>query len=186
MTAKQNKGMLRRFMPLIVFGLLVVFFGIGLTLNPRLVPSPLIDKPVPDFELPRLLAAGTVDQDDLKCGVTLLNVWASWCIACREEHEAITWLANNGFRVIGFNYKDPPEDAKNWLRQFGNPYTSIAADIDGRVAIDWGVYAAPETFVIDEQGIIRDKKIGVVDGEYIKETLLPLAEELRKTSTCEA
>ena len=186
MTSASKPSTFKRFLPLIIFGLLVVLFAIGLRLNPSLVPSPLIDKPAPEFTLPRLLSDGQVTQDDLKCGVTLVNVWASWCYACRQEHEAITWLANNGFRVIGLNYKDEVDDAKEWLVQFGNPYTAIASDIDGRVGIDWGVYGAPETFVIDEQGVIRDKRIGPVDRSYIKDTLLPLAEQIRKSSTCEA
>lgn len=176
----------RRFLPLIIFGLLVVLFFVGLSLNPRLVPSPLVGKPAPEFTLPRLLADADINQDDLKCGVTLLNVWASWCYACRQEHEAITWLSKNGFRVVGFNYKDEPDDAKQWLQQFGNPYTMIASDIDGRVGIDFGVYGAPETFVIDEQGIIRDKHIGPVDRSYIEDELIPMAQKIRSLSTCEA
>ena len=175
----------RRFLPLMIFAALVVLFAIGLTLNPRLVPSPYIDKPAPEFRLPLLLAEGEMTENDLRCGVTLLNVWASWCYACRQEHAAITWLAENGFRVMGFNYKDKPQDAKAWLQQYGNPYLRIASDIDGSAGIDWGVYGAPETFVIDEAGIVRDKRVGPVDRTYIEETLLPLAQEIRQTSTCE-
>lgn len=186
MASNRSTSGLRRFMPLIIFAMLVALLAVGLTLNPREVPSVLIGKPVPEFNLPSLLTQDSVTQDDLKCGVTLLNVWASWCFACRQEHEAITWLANNGIRVVGLNYKDKPEDAKKWLQRFGNPYERIASDLDGRVGIDWGVYGAPETFVIDEQGIIRDKRIGPVDKHYIEETLLPLVSEIRKTSTCEA
>jgi len=182
----EKSSNLKRFLPLIIFGLLVVLLGIGLSLNPKLVPSPFIGKPAPEFKLPLLLGEGDITEQDLKCGATLLNVWASWCFACRQEHEAITWLANNDVRVIGFNYKDKPEDAKRWLQRYGNPYLKIASDVDGRAGIDWGVYGAPETFVIDDKGIIRDKHIGPVDNEYIEQELMPLITEIRKTSTCEA
>ncbi len=186
MSDPSKPSALKRFLPLIIFALLVALFAVGLTLNPKLVPSPLVDKPAPEFTLPLLLAEGEMTEQDLKCGVTLLNVFASWCYACRQEHEAITWLANNGFRVMGLNYKDEPDDAKKWLQQFGNPYMTIGSDLDGRVGIDWGVYGAPETFVIDEQGIIRDKRIGPVDRSYIEDTLLPLAREIKQSATCEA
>lgn len=175
----QKKSPLKRFMPLIIFALLVALLWYGLGLNPRLVPSPLVGKPAPEFELPLLNASGKLTQDDLKGDITLLNVFASWCFACRQEHQAITQLSRNGFRVIGFNYKDAPEDASAWLRQFGNPYQVVAQDLDGRVGIDWGVYGAPETFVIDHNGIVRDKRVGPVDAEYISEKLLPLVEQIR-------
>lgn len=152
--------LLRRFLPLIVFAVLVGFLAIGLTLNPRLVPSPLIDKPAPEFKLPLLLQKGTFSNKDLLGHVTLVNVWASWCFACRQEHETVKYLSRNGVRIIGLNYKDKANDAKQWLAKLGNPYQAIAADEDGRVAIDWGVYGAPETFLIDKQGIIRHKVIG--------------------------
>jgi len=180
----------RSYTPLIIFGLIAALLVASILkmqkgeLKVREVPSQFIDKPAPQFNLPSLLTDVDVTQDDLKCGVSLLNVWASWCYACRQEHEAITWLSQQGFRVVGLNYKDEPDDARQWLQQFGDPYTVIASDIDGRVGIDWGVYGAPETFVIDEQGIIRDKRIGPVDRTYIEDKLLPLAEEIRKTSTC--
>lgn len=153
-------SMLKRFMPLIIFVLLVIMMAVGLTLNPRLVPSPLIGKQVPEFELPLLNQQGSFSHDDLKGRVTLLNVWASWCFACRQEHATITELSHSGLRVIGFNYKDETQDAVAWLNQFGNPYEVVVEDADGRVGIDWGVYGAPETFLIDEQGIIRHKVIG--------------------------
>ncbi len=167
-------------MPLIVFMLLVVVLAIGLTLNPRLVPSPLIGKPAPQFELPLLNGNGVLTQETFKGNVTLLNVWASWCFACRQEHEAIKWLANKGVRVIGFNYKDQVADATQWLHDLGNPYTAVISDLDGRAGIEWGVYGAPETFIIDHRGIIRDKRIGPVDEVYIRERLMPLLEQLHK------
>jgi len=175
----QKKSPLKRLMPLIIFALLVALLWYGLGLNPRLVPSPLVGKPVPEFELPLLNAAGKLSHEDLKGDITLLNVFASWCFACRQEHQAITKLSRKGFRVIGFNYKDEASDATAWLRQFGNPYQVVAQDLDGRVGIDWGVYGAPETFVIDHNGIIRDKRIGPVDAEYISEKLMPLVQQIR-------
>lgn len=162
---QNNKSMLRRFMPLIIFALLVVLLGIGLTMNPRLVPSPLIGKPVPTFELPLLNKEGVFSSEDFKGHITLLNVWASWCYACRQEHEVVKRLANAGYRVVGLNYKDKKQDAQQWLARLGNPYQAIAADESGRVAIDWGVYGAPETFLIDQQGIIRHKVIGPVSDQ---------------------
>jgi len=160
----QNKQptVLRRFMPLIVFAALVIFLAIGLTLNPRIVPSPLIDKPAPEFELPLLSEDGKFSNKDLIGHVTLVNVWASWCFACRQEHEAVKYLGRNGVRIIGLNYKDEPDNAKAWLAKLGNPYEAVAADYDGRVGIDWGVYGAPETFLIDQNGIIRHKVIGPI------------------------
>lgn len=151
---------LRRFMPLIIFAALVVVMGIGLTLNPRLVPSPLIGKPAPAFELPLLSGEGAFSDKDFKGHVTLLNVWASWCFACRQEHEVVKELSRSGVRIVGLNYKDEASNAKQWLARLGNPYESIAVDRDGRIAIDWGVYGAPETFLIDKEGIIRHKVIG--------------------------
>lgn len=157
---KKQPSLLKRFMPLIIFGAMVVLLAIGLTLNPRLVPSPLIDKPAPVFELPLLFKEGSFSNEDLLGHVTLVNVWASWCFACRQEHEVVKNLARSGVRVVGLNYKDEPSDAKNWLARLGNPYQVVAVDYDGRIAIDWGVYGAPETFLIDKQGIIRHKVIG--------------------------
>jgi len=130
-----------------------------------------------------LNTAGKLTHEDLKGDITLLNVFASWCFACRQEHQAITQLSRSGMRVIGFNYKDKAEDATAWLRQFGNPYQVVAQDLDGRVGIDWGVYGAPETFVIDHNGIVRDKRIGPVDAEYISEKLMPLVEQIRSEQT---
>lgn len=174
----QQTSALKRFMPLIIFVLLVVVLGVGLTLNPRLVPSPLIGKPVPQFELPLLGQPGTFSDKDLKGQITLLNVWASWCYACRMEHNMVTQLSQNGFRVIGFNYKDEENDATAWLNQFGNPYQAVIQDIDGRVAIDWGVYGAPETFLIDEQGIIRHKVIGPLSDTEKLEALMKVVKQL--------
>jgi cytochrome c biogenesis protein CcmG/thiol:disulfide interchange protein DsbE len=179
METKQPSAV-RRFMPLIVFAILVALLAIGLTLNPRLVPSPLIDKPAPDFELPLLLQEGSFSKRDLMGHVTLLNVWASWCFACRQEHEVVKQLARSGVRIIGLNYKDEPADAKAWLTRLGNPYQYIAADHDGRIAIDWGVYGAPETFLIDQQGIIRHKVIGPLSDPKNYDDLMSVMNTLDK------
>ncbi len=170
----------RRFMPLIVFAALVALLAIGLTLNPRLVPSPLIGKPAPTFDLPLLLQEGSFSNQDLIGHVTLVNVWASWCFACRQEHEVVKHLSRNGVRIIGLNYKDEPDDAKNWLDKLGNPYQNIAVDYDGRIAIDWGVYGAPETFLIDQQGIIRHKVIGPLSDKEKYDALMAVMNTLKK------
>lgn len=160
MSTATRPSFFKRFLPLIIFALLVVVLAIGLKLNPREVPSPYIDKPMPAFDLPLLFGEGRMTQDDIKGEITLVNVWASWCFACRQEHQTVLKIADSGVRVIGFNYKDKADDAKDWLRRLGNPYTKIVSDLDGRAGIDWGVYGAPETFLIDAQGIIRHKVIG--------------------------
>ena len=173
----QSSSAFRRFLPLTIFPALVVLFYIGLSLNPREVPSPLIGKPAPDFELPLLLQQGSVSEQDLKGRITLVNVWASWCFACRQEHEVVKYLASQGVRIIGLNYKDERDDARQWLQRLGNPYQKIAVDIEGRSAIDWGVYGAPETFLVDEQGIIRHKVIGPLSSLEKLEELLEISEQ---------
>ena len=178
----ENKqpSVVKRFMPLIAFMALVVLLAIGLTLNPRIVPSPLIGKPAPEFELPLLLKQGSFSNKDLIGHVTLVNVWASWCFACRQEHETVKLLSRQGVRIIGLNYKDENQDAKNWLAKLGNPYQSIAVDYVGRIAIDWGVYGAPETFLIDKKGIIRHKVIGPLSDEQNFNDLMLVMKELEK------
>jgi len=172
--------LLKRFIPLIAFAILVAFLAVGLTLNPRLVPSPLIGKPAPVFELPLLMRDGTFSNKDLQGQITLINVWASWCFACRQEHEVVKYLSRKGIRIIGLNYKDEADDAKRWLAMLGNPYQAIAADRDGRIAIDWGVYGAPETFLIDKTGIIRHKVIGSLSDEEKLKALMAVYESLEK------
>lgn len=171
-------SLLKRFMPLIGFAVLVVLLAIGLTLNPRLVPSPLIGKPAPEFELPLLLKQGSFSNKDLIGHVTLVNVWASWCFACRQEHETVKSLGRKGVRIVGLNYKDEPDDAKMWLERLGNPYQFIAADQTGRIAIDWGVYGAPETFLIDKSGIIRHKVIGPLSDKGNYDALMTVMNSL--------
>jgi cytochrome c biogenesis protein CcmG, thiol:disulfide interchange protein DsbE len=170
------------FMPLAVFGLIAMLLGIGLTYNPREIPSPLIGKPAPEFSLPPV--QGRVDglsDQDLKGDVSLVNVFASWCTACRDEHPLFMRLHKEKIvPVYGINYKDRPEDAAAWLDELGDPYLRTGADIDGRVGIDWGVYGVPETYVVDREGRIAYKHIGAIDTRVLNETLLPLIRDLRE------
>ncbi len=172
----------RYLIPLLVFLLLVGLFMVGLGLDPREVPSPLIDKPAPAFSLPDLHdESRTVGTEDLKKHkVSLFNVWASWCAACLQEHPLLVELAREGVvPIYGLNYKDKRPDALNWLKRLGDPYTASAFDEKGRVGIDWGVYGVPETFVVDSKGVIRYKQIGPITEEAWRETILPLIERIR-------
>ncbi|MGJ7506218.1 DsbE family thiol:disulfide interchange protein [Variovorax sp. GT1P44] len=166
--------------PLVVFGVLVAFMAAGLRLHPREVPSPLIGKPAPAFNLPVLDAPGrTLSARDLRGQVWVLNVWASWCVACRLEHPLVREMAGTGIvPIYGLNYKDKPADAQGWLERFGNPYVASLSDRDGLVGIDYGVYGVPETFVIDRQGVIRHKVIGPLTPELLHDTIVPLVKKL--------
>ena len=171
---------MRNWLPLIVFAVLVVFLGIGLSLNPREVPSPLIGKPAPDFRLPQLHQPDVnFAPADLKGQVWLLNVWASWCVSCREEHAVLNEFAQaKRVTLVGLNYKDEPADARQWLAKLGNPYRLSISDREGKVGLDWGVYGVPETFVIDKKGVIRHKHIGPVDAKSLQDTLIPMIQSL--------
>jgi cytochrome c biogenesis protein CcmG, thiol:disulfide interchange protein DsbE len=173
--------MARFLIPLVVFVVLVVFLAIGLKLNPREVPSPLIDKPAPAFQLARLDdPARSVRLEDLRGQVWLLNVWASWCVACLQEHPLLVEFSRSGsVPIYGLNYKDKPDAASAWLSKHGNPYTVSIVDTDGRVGIDYGVYGVPETFVIDKQGVIRYKHIGPVTPEALSDKIIPLLRSLQ-------
>ena len=173
----------RFLIPLGVFVVLLGFLFVGLRLDPREVPSPLINKPAPAFELPRLHEPDTkLSQKDLLGKVWLLNVWASWCVSCRQEHPLLVEFSRrNVVPIYGLNYKDTPNDALAWLKQFGNPYTSSIQDRDGRVGIDFGVYGVPETFVIDKKGVIRYKQIGPITTEALNSKILPLLKELEQS-----
>jgi cytochrome c biogenesis protein CcmG, thiol:disulfide interchange protein DsbE len=166
--------------PLAVFALMAGFLAVGLRLNPREVPSPLIDKPAPAFNLPLLNdPALKATAEQMKGQVWVLNVFASWCTPCLAEHPYVTQLSKQpGIKLIGLNYKDRAEDAKGWLRRHGDPYSTIVVDADGRVGIDYGVYGVPETFVIDKQGVIRHKQIGPITPEALKDDILPLLAKL--------
>ena len=172
----------RYLLPLGVFVLLVLLLGVGLSLNPREVPSPLIGKPAPQFQLPQLHDPGkTFSPNELLGKVWVLNVWASWCAACRDEHPVLTDFAKSGLApVFGLNYKDKRDDALAWLKRYGDPYQVSLVDTDGRVGIDYGVYGVPETYVIDKQGVIRYKRIGPVTPQILKEKIVPLITELNR------
>ena len=174
---------LRYLVPLAIFLILVAFLGVGLTRDPREVPSPLVGKPAPAFDLERLHETGKrLSTADLKGQVWLLNVWASWCVSCRVEHPLLMQLAKaNVVPVIGLDYKDKPEDGRAWLREHGDPYKLSVLDQDGRAGIDWGVYGVPETFVVDKQGVIRFKQIGPVTVESLEQKIIPLVRELQKS-----
>jgi cytochrome c biogenesis protein CcmG/thiol:disulfide interchange protein DsbE len=173
----------RFLLPLAIFVVLAAFLAVGLRLNPREVPSPLLDKPVPAFKLAQLAQPEMeFTQKDMLGQVWLLNVWASWCVSCREEHPVLVDLAKaRVVPVIGLNYKDKPQEAKAWLSQFGDPYMLSVMDLDGRVGIDYGVYGVPETFVIDRAGVIRYKQIGPVTREALEGKILPLVRQLQKS-----
>lgn len=173
--------MLKFLMPLIIFVVLAIFLAIGLNLNPREIPSPFIDKPAPAFNLSTLEdPSRTLSTDDLKGRVWLLNVWASWCVSCRAEHPVLNRLAERKLAVIiGLNYKDEPDAAKDWLARLGNPYDVSVLDMEGFTGIDWGVYGVPETFVIDKQGVVRYKHTGPVTDQDIEATFVPLLKTLR-------
>ena len=172
----------RFLLPLGVFLLLVLLLGVGLSLNPREVPSPLIGKPAPPFALPQLHDPSKSFSPKEQLGkVWVLNVWASWCVACREEHPVLSEFAKSGLvPVFGLNYKDQNADAVAWLRRFGDPYQVSLVDADGKVGIDYGVYGVPETYVIDKQGVIRYKRIGPVTPELLQKTMIPLIRELNR------
>ncbi len=174
--------MKRFLLPLAAFAVLVGFLAIGLTRDPRDVPSPLVGKPAPAFTLPQLHDAGkSFSAADMKGRVWLLNVWASWCVSCREEHPVLVEFAKTGqVPIIGLDYKDKVADARQWLDKLGNPYTLTAVDADGRVGIDYGVYGVPETYVIDKQGIIRMKHTGPITPESLNKKILPLVAELSR------
>lgn len=168
-------------LPLGIFIVVVGFLGAGLTLNPRDVPSPLIGKKAPDFSLPRLQEPRKVfSPKELAGQVWLLNVWASWCGGCKEEHPILMQLAKRGeVPIYGLNYKDQRDEALAWLRRFGNPYPITAVDASGRTGIEYGVYGVPETYVIDKHGTVRYKHIGPLDEESLAKKVLPLVRELQ-------
>lgn len=173
---------MKRFLiPLGIFIVLVGFLAVGLKLDPREVPSPLIGKPAPDFKLALLSdPARQLSPADLRGKVWLFNVWASWCAACRQEHPLLLDLARQGgVPIYGMDYKDQPGDAQAVLDRYGTPYVETVVDLDGRAGINYGVYGVPETYLIDKNGIIRYKHIGPVTQEILDKKILPLAKELQ-------
>jgi cytochrome c biogenesis protein CcmG/thiol:disulfide interchange protein DsbE len=163
---------MRYAIPAVVLAALIALFAVGLRKDPTRIPSPLIGKPAPIFQLPTL-AGRSFSADDLKGQVTLVNFWASWCGPCLEEHPLLLELSREGVPIVGMNYKDAPEDARNWLAQHGDPFKLVAQDLDGRVAIDWGVYGVPETFIVDAQGTIVHKQVGPLTRETWQHDIAP-------------
>jgi cytochrome c biogenesis protein CcmG/thiol:disulfide interchange protein DsbE len=175
---------LRYLIPVALFFGILVFLYIGLGRDPQYVPSPLIGKPVPTFKLPLLTNTDkTFSSEDFKGKVSLVNVWASWCVSCRYEHQLLVDLANTtDVAIIGINYKDERADALQWLARLGNPYQATVFDYDGRVGIDWGVYGTPESFIVDTQGIIRYKHVGPLTAQDMQDKVMPMISELRQQS----
>ena len=165
-----------------IFIALVMLLAAGLTLNPREVPSPLVGKAAPPFELPLLRDPDKTFTTKERLGsVWLLNVWASWCVSCRDEHPVLLELAKTGaVPVYGLNYKDRREDGLRWLAAYGDPYRLSVVDPEGRIGIDYGVYGVPETYVIDKRGVIRYKQIGPVTREVLAQKILPLVGQLSR------
>lgn len=174
--------MKKTLIPLGIFIVLVIFLAIGLTRDPREIPSPFIGKPAPDFSAPRLHSpAQSFSNKDMLGQVWLLNTWASWCVACRVEHPVLMEFAKTKtLPIVGLNYKDKDEDGIKWLERFGDPYLLSVSDKSGRIGIDYGVYGVPETFLIDKSGVIRYKHIGPVTPEALQDTILPIVRELQK------
>lgn len=173
---------MKRFtLPLVIFLTMVGFLAVGLKLDPREVPSPLVGKPAPLFSLPRLDNPEQVmSPQDMLGKVWLFNVWASWCGACRDEHPVLMALSRSGaVPLIGMDYKDTRQDAQQWLDQGGNPYVATVMDMDGRVGINYGVYGVPETYLIDKAGVIAYKQIGPVTEEALRDKILPLVKKLQ-------
>jgi cytochrome c biogenesis protein CcmG/thiol:disulfide interchange protein DsbE len=173
--------MMRFILPFVVFMIMAAFMYVGLGLNPREVPSPLVGKAAPSFTLPQLHEPSKqFSPQDMKGKVWLFNVWASWCTACEGEHPVFMQLARqNIVPIYGMDYKDKREDGEAWLRKHGNPYALVVSDMEGRVGIDYGVYGVPETYLIDKQGVIQYKQIGAVTPEILDEKILPLIKELQ-------
>ena len=168
--------------PLLLFLLISGFLAVGLVLDPKEVPSPLIGKPAPALSLPALGDPGRiVTTEEFRGKTWMLNVWATWCVSCRAEHRVLMDLAKHSDTpIVGLAYKDDADDVKRWLQQLGNPYVVTAFDEKGRTAIDWGVYGTPETYVIDKAGIIRFKQIGPINAEVLQEKILPLIKQLQE------
>jgi cytochrome c biogenesis protein CcmG, thiol:disulfide interchange protein DsbE len=189
---ERRRRLIMALLPVLVFAGLAVLFAIGLTRDdPSKVPSVLIDKPAPQFELPPLEGLtrqgvpvpGFATADLAQGHVTLVNIWASWCAPCREEHPHLMTLSEiDGVRLVGINYKDAPENARRFLGALGLPYSAVGVDRSGRTFVDWGAYGVPETFLVDGQGIIRYKYIGPITPKALDETLLPRIRELQQES----
>lgn len=174
--------MMSRLLPLLAFIALAVLLFVGVRMNSgkdtSAIPSPLIGKQAPALNLPELnMPQQSIGLQDLKGRAFVLNIWGSWCVSCRIEHPIITEMAKSGVIVVGYNYKDSAEDARAWLNQFGNPYALIIQDEDGKAALDWGIYGAPETFVVSAKGIVIYKHVGPLTTEIVQQEILPLLKD---------
>ncbi|MFT0849766.1 DsbE family thiol:disulfide interchange protein [Achromobacter sp. F4_2707] len=175
--------MTRRFLPLLIFAGVLILLAIGLTLNPRELPSALIGKPVPEFTLPALAHdQPAVNASDFKGQVWVMNVWASWCVACQDEHDLLlSWRLPEGVALVGLNYKDHPKAARDWLRDMGgDPYTAVAVDTEGKTGIDLGIYGVPETFVIGRDGKILLRHTGALSQQSMLAKVMPAVNEALK------
>jgi len=173
---------LKLFLPLILFAVMALFLFRGLSLDPRELPSALIDRPLPEFSLPALGEDRMLGRDNLIGQPALVNVWATWCVSCRVEHPYLQQLADTGVAILGVNYKDDDAAALKWLAELGNPYLLNVADREGSLGLDLGVYGAPETYVLDADGVIRYRHVGVVDERVWREVLQPLYARLSEGS----
>jgi cytochrome c biogenesis protein CcmG/thiol:disulfide interchange protein DsbE len=165
---------LKLFIPLLLFVALALFLFRGLQLDPTELPSALIDKPLPEFELPALGLDRILRREDVTGEVALFNVWATWCVSCRVEHPYLHQLAEQGVLIYGVNYKDDDADALKWLSDLGDPYRLNIVDAQGSLGLDLGVYGAPETYLVDAEGVIRYRHVGVVDDRVWRDVLQPL------------
>lgn len=186
--AQHGFARMRYLVPIAIFLVFAIALGVGLTLKPREIPSVLIGRPVPEFALPpvqgRVLGLST---EDFKGQVSLVNVFASWCVPCRAEHPLLMEIARrNVVPIFGLNQRDEPDDAERWLATFGDPYTRTGADLDGRASIEWGVYGVPETFVVDAKGIIAHKHIGQMTAKDVEKTILPMVGRLQREAAAVA
>ena len=169
---------LKLFLPLLLFIVLAGFLLRGLQLDPREMPSALIDRPLPEFQLPRLGDDTVVERANVIGEVAFFNVWATWCISCRMEHPYLQKLADQGIPIFGVNYKDETAAALAWLQELGDPYTLNVEDVEGTLGLDLGVYGAPETYLVDAEGIIRYRHVGVINERIWEGVLQPLYQEL--------
>lgn len=169
---------LKLFLPLFIFAVLALVLFRGLSLDPKELPSALIDQPLPPFSLPALGSTEILSEADIKGQPALLNVWATWCVSCRVEHPYLHQLAERGVAIYGINYKDDDAAAMRWLAELGDPYRANIADREGTLGLDLGVYGAPETYLVDAQGVIRYRHVGVVDERVWSGILQPIYQEL--------
>lgn len=169
-------GRAKLFLPLVLFGLLGIFLFRGLSLDPTALPSALIGAPIPQFDLPTLAQGESLSTEDIVGEAALINVWATWCYSCRVEHPYLLELAEQGVKIIGLNYKDDPDAARRWLKDLGDPYRVNISDTEGTLGLDFGVYGAPETYVVDPKGRVQYRHVGVVNETVWARDLAPFFE----------